>query len=198
MKKSLVTVSLIALAAFGQAQSGKPNPGSLYDAGARNAFADSVARRVGDVLMVVIDETSAANFAATTEASKNDSNSISTQFFNSFLDHLLRPINTSGQSNVSGDGKTTQSGKMSATMSVVVKQVMPNGNLVIEGTRSLITNKQTQTFVLSGIVRQEDVQANNTVSSAKIAAAEIKMDGSGMISQRQRKGILTQVIDWLF
>jgi len=198
MNKTALFVIFVLITAISAAQESKPNPGSLFNAGARNAFVDSVARRVGDVLMVVIDESSTANFAATTEASKNDSNSISTQFFNSFLDHLIRPMNTNGQSKVAGDGKTTQTGKMNATMSVVVKQVMPNGNLVIEGTRSLITNKQTQTFVLSGIVRQEDVLANNTVSSDKIAAAEIKMDGSGMISQRQRKGILTQVLDWLF
>lgn len=197
MKKFLILL-VMALTGAALAQESKPNPGSLFDPSARNVFVDSVARRVGDVLMIRVDETTIANFAATTEASKNDNNSISTQFFNNFLDHLLRPVTTSGKSNVSGDGKTSQQSKMSATMSVVVKQVLSNGNLVIEGRRSLITNKQTQTLVLSGVVRQEDVGADNTVSSAKIAEAEIKMDGSGLISQRQRKGLLTQVIDWLF
>jgi flagellar L-ring protein precursor FlgH len=75
---------------------------------------------------------------------------------------------------------------------------MPNGNLVIEGRRSLITNKQTQTIVFSGIVRPSDIRPNNTVRSVNVAEAEIKMDGSGLISQRQRKGILTTIIDWLF
>ena len=83
-------------------------------------------------------------------------------------------------------------------MSVLVKQVMPNGNLVVEGRRSLVTNKQTQTIVFSGIVRQTDIRPNNTVLSTDVAEAEVKMDGSGVISQRQRKGILTQIIDWLF
>jgi flagellar L-ring protein precursor FlgH len=99
---------------------------------------------------------------------------------------------------VSGNGETSQSSRMSATMSTIVKQVMPNGNLVIEGRRSLITNKQTQTIVFSGIVRPSDIRPNNTVRSVNVAEAEIKMDGSGLISQRQRKGILTTIIDWLF
>ncbi len=176
----------------------KGNPGSLFNSSSRNPFTDNVARTVGDILTVIVNENTLANFTAQTQATKNDSNAVSAQFFVSLLDSLFKPVTTGSNSSVSGSGSTGQTSKMSATMSVVVKQVMPNGNLVVEGRRSLITNKQTQTIVFSGIVRPTDIKPNNTVLSTDVAEAEVKMDGTGLISQRQRKGILTQIIDWLF
>jgi flagellar L-ring protein precursor FlgH len=195
--KVLVLVFVAAIAAVSFSQS-KGNPGSLFDATVRNPFTDNVARRVGDILTVIVDEKTLADFKASTQATKNDSNSVNAQFFIGLLDSLFKPVTTGANSSVSGDGQTSQSSRMTATMSTVVKQVMPNGNLVIEGRRSLITNKQTQTIVFSGIVRPTDITPNNTVRSVNVAEAEIKMDGTGLISQRQRKGILTQIIDWLF
>lgn len=195
--KILLTIALAVLAAASFAQT-KGNPGSLFDPSVRNPFTDNVARRVGDILTVIVDEKTLADFKASTQASKSDSNSVNAQFFIGLLDSLFKPITTGANSQVGGDGQTSQSSRMTATMSTVVKQVMPNGNLVIEGRRSLITNKQTQTIVFSGIVRPSDISPNNTVRSVNVAEAEIKMDGTGLISQRQRKGILTQIIDWLF
>ena len=123
--------------------------------------------------------------------------SVATCFYD-LLDRLFRPISTGSNSSVSGDGKTSQSSSMAATLTVIVKQVLANGNLVIEGHRTLITNKQTQTFTLSGVVRQADIKPNNTIASSQIAEMDVKMDGSGLIADRQRKGILTRIIDWLF
>jgi flagellar L-ring protein precursor FlgH len=187
-----IFIAVLSVAAF--AQSSKGNPGSLFDATARNPLTDNVARGVGDVLTVIVDEKTLADFTASTQATKNDKNSINAQFFIGLLDSLFKPISTGSNSSVSGDGQTSQS----STMSTIVKQVMPNGNLIIEGRRSLITNKQTQTIVFSGIVRPSDIKPNNTVRSVNVAEAEIKMDGSGLITDRQRKGILTKIIDWLF
>lgn len=197
MKKLFVLfLTLAATTAFTQITKG--NPGSLFDPTARNPFTDNIARSVGDILTVIVDEKTLADFSASTQATKNDKSAINAQFFIGLLDSLFKPVTTGANSSVSGDGQTSQSSKMSATMSTIVKQVLPNGNLVIEGRRSLITNKQTQTIVFSGVVRPTDIKPNNTVQSVNVAEAEIKMDGSGLISQRQRKGFLTQIIDWLF
>ena len=200
MNKFLATSLATLAAATSMAQVGgdKGNPGSLFDPSYRNPFTDNVARMAGDVLTVIVDETTLANFSAKTEASKNDRSSITTQFFNGLLDRLIRPLSMGGASTVSGDGKTSQQSRMTAKMSVIVKQVMPNGNLVVEGHRSLITNKQTQTLVFSGLVRPADIRPDNTVLSINVAEAEIKMDGTGLIADRQRKGILTKILDWLF
>lgn len=178
----------------------KANPGSLYQKGAPNVLIDQVARREGDIITILIEEQSLSTFAAATQATKEDSSRIEANFFLGFLDNLFRPL-TSGlgaSSSVSGDGSTQQTGRMSARMSAVVKAVLPNGNMIIEGTRSLITNKQTQTFVLSGMIRPVDISPDNTIRSQFIAEASIKMDGKGLVAERQRKGILTQLLDWLF
>jgi flagellar L-ring protein precursor FlgH len=198
MKRILVVLiaALIAAVSFGQVT--KANPGSLFDPTLRNPFTDNVARRVGDILTVIVDEKTLANFAASTQAKKNDSSGVSAKFFVSLLDSIFKPLSTGSNSSVSGNGETSQTSRMSATMSVIVKQVMPNGNLVVEGRRTLITNKETQTILFSGIVRPANIRPNNTVLSTNVAEAEVKMDGKGLISQRQRKGILTQLVDWLF
>jgi flagellar L-ring protein FlgH len=178
----------------------KVNPGSLYGPTSGSIFADRTARAKGDILTVVIDESSLASYAAKTKASKADNSGVNFKLFSGFLDSLFKPILNGISSNSSneGAGETTHTGRMQFRMSAVVKTVMPNGALVIEGSRTLVTNKETQTFVLSGVVRPIDVASDNTVRSAQIADAEIKMAGKGMIQDRQRKGILTQLMDWLF
>ena len=80
----------------------------------------------------------------------------------------------------------------------VVTKVMPNGNLIIQGTRFVKVNKDTHLVTFTGIVRRDDVRADNTILSEKIANAEISSDGKGQISERQRQGILAKLLSWLF
>lgn len=199
MKKLLLMAVLMAVMPVVWAQtSSKANPGSLYQNGAANPWLDQVARKEGDVLMIVINESSAANFAAATNATKSDGNSVSQDVLKGFFGQLFGPFMTTANGKTAGSGDTTHRSSMTTRMSVVVKQVLPNGLLLIEGTRTLVTNKETQTFVLSGLVRTTDVQSDNTVDSSRIAEAEIKLQATGMVADRQRKGILTQLLDWLF
>ncbi len=189
---------LAAAGARGQDPGGKANPGSLYAPGGVNPLHDRIARRVGDLLLVLVDETTAAKYAAKTNATKSDSTSFAPEFVKSLLSRLFRPLSVSNDSKVSGDGSTQVDSSMQTQMSVVIKQVLPGGNLFVEGRRTLVTNKDTQTLVLRGIVRPEDISRENTVKSAQIAEAEIRMEGRGMIADRQRRGLITQLLDWLF
>ncbi len=177
---------------------GKANAGSIYDSGTDNPYIDRVARNEGDILQVIITEDSAATFAASTQTSKGDNNSVSADLFKNFLSRLFGPLASNASSTTSGSGSTTQTNRMNARLSVMVREVMPGGLLRIEGRRSLVTNKQTQTFVLGGLVRRQDIAPDNTVPSSKIAEAEIRMEGAGAIQERQRKGVITQLMDWLF
>lgn len=197
----LVLLALAAVIATAQqATEEKVNPGSLYKNGIENTLVDRVARKPGDILMILIDEESVSSFKANTEAKKQDKANVGFKFFVDFLDDLFKPIfnGFSTSSENKGEGETGQKGKMQARLSATVKEVMPNGNMVIEGVRSIVTNKETQTFVLRGVIRPQDVTPENTIKSAQIAEAEIRMEGKGMIADRQRKGILTQLFDWLF
>lgn len=176
----------------------KANPGSLYSTGATNPYLDRVARKVGDVLMVEIKESSAATFSAATNTSKTDSNTASADVLKGFLGRIFGPLATSGSGAASGSGDTSHKSSMTTRMSVVIKEVLPDGHMVIEGTRTLVTNKETQTFVLTGLIRQADITTANIVDSTRIADASIKLAATGQVADRQRKGILTKLLDWLF
>lgn len=182
----------------GQSKSGKENTGSIYSGSIKNPYIDDVARAKGDIVMILIDEQSVSTFAANTTTSKQDSTAVEPNILTGFLGQLFGPLSNGSSSTTSGNGSTNQNSKMTAKMSAIVKDVLPNGTLIIEGRRSLITNKDTQTFVLSGAIRQKDIRPDNTIESSKIAEAEIKMEGKGQISERQRKGVLTTILDWLF
>ncbi len=194
MKYFAIILALgISISAFAQ----EDNPGSLWSNEAKNPLIDRTARKEGDILTVIISENSAASLSANTTANKSDSSSVPKPSV-PFLWKILGGWLTSATSSNSGTGKTDNSGKVTARLTAIVKKVLPNGNLVIEATKSVQVNKDTQIFRLSGIVRRDDIDAANTIKSENIAEADIKLDGKGMISDRQRRGILTRLLDWLF
>lgn len=173
------------------------NPGSLWSDRYVNPLTDKVARRVGDILTIIISESSAATFGADTTASKNDGTFID-KALGPIIERLISAASDGATSKVDGKGQTSQTGKMAAKITAVVKQVLPNGTLVVEGAKSLTYNKEVQNFRITGIVRREDILPNNTVRSEQIAEAIIALNGKGMIADRQRRGILTRLLDWLF
>ncbi|MBS1707992.1 MAG: flagellar basal body L-ring protein FlgH [Armatimonadetes bacterium] len=196
--KHLTIFAALGLACLGLAQTeAKANAGSLYGSQTKNPYLDQVAREKGDILMVVIDEQSNSTFSANTKTANTVTNSTASNVLNLF-NWAFGPFSNNSDHSKNGQGQTDQLGKMSARMSVMVKDVLPNGYLVIEGTRTIVTNKDTQTFVLSGVVRPADLSPDNSVVSSKISDAHIQMEGKGQIADRQRKGLLTQVLDWIF
>lgn len=174
--------------------------GSLWSDQAQNPFKDRTARAEGDLLTILISESSVASFAASTQTQKSDNNSAVQNVIRGlfgFLDaNRTLTSEASGQSN--GSGTTTQNGSLRARLTAEVVAVTPRGHLIVEGRRSIVVNRETQTFKLTGIVRRDDISANNTVLSESIAQAEIRLEGKGQIANRQRPGLLTQIIDWLF
>ncbi len=198
MKQKLWTLAvLVALGSLAGAQGKNANPGSLWKNGSGDILADRTARKEGDLITIIINETSSASYSAETKADKNDKTSIA-KGIGPILANLIPNWGIGASSTVNGKGTTTAEGQFSARMTAVVKKVLGNGNLIIEGTRTITTNRETQTILLSGIVRREDVRPDNTVLSSFIADASIKTTGKGMIADRQRKGVLTWLLDWLF
>lgn len=203
--KNIKRIGLIALVlivvptvAFGQSEKDADNAGNLFKgASYRNPLIDRKAHAAGDILTVVISENSTSSYTAQTSLSKTDSNSVSPIGL-PIIQSWFNALTTGASSSNSGSGSTSATGKLSAQMTVTVKQVLPNGNFVIEGTREIRVNKETQTFRLSGVVRPDDIQADNTIASAAISDAHIDVDGKGGVADRQRRGILTRILDWLF
>ncbi|MCH8274233.1 MAG: flagellar basal body L-ring protein FlgH [Armatimonadetes bacterium] len=183
----------LASAAVGQTH----NPGSLWNDSARSPFADRTARRPGDVLTVLIAEASSASTSAQTQTQKRDSTKVDAGI-GPILQALIPSLSTGSDFKSQGQGTTTRSGRLSARLTVIVKQVLPNGNLVVEGTRFVQVNNDIQKLTLTGIVRPDDIRSDNTIFSEFIAEATIRYDGKGPVGDRQRKGLISRLLDWLF
>ena len=196
MKKMIYVLALASIASLGFSQS-DDNPGSLWTNQSRNLFADRIARHVGDVVTILIQESSTSSFSAQTSTSKTDSNSI-LKGLGPILGSLIPELATGAKGTSAGQGSTTQAGKFSARMTVQITKILPNGNFVIEGVRAVRVNKDTQMLKLTGTVRMDDIRADNTILSENIADAQIMADGKGAISDRQRRGIINRILDWLF
>lgn len=169
---------------------------SLWKDGNRSLYADRKAIKEGDVLTVLIYESTTASSRADTKTSKSDS--ASTKPGVGPLLNLLPEWSVSGKTGSQASGTTTRSGTLVGKISVVVKEVLPNGNLKVEGTRSVGVNGEKEKIVLTGIVRPEDVSAENTIASTAIAEAEIHYEGKGPVGSKQREGFLTKLLKWLF
>ena len=97
-----------------------------------------------------------------------------------------------------GKGETSRSGSLTARMSATIVEVLPNGNLKVQGSREVIINQEKQRLTLTGIVRPEDVKANNTVMSTFLADARITYDGKGPVHGAQRRGLFTRLLSIIF
>lgn len=168
---------------------------------ARSMVADKRAAHVGDILSILIQESNTANRQNNTKTSKQSTIDASLQSFlyspaaSGLLTKggQLPALKTSAAQGFDGGGQINNSEKITARIAVRVIDVLPNGNLVIEGTRKVSFSGETQDAVLRGVVRSEDVTANNTIYSYNIAEATIKYVSSGTISDNQRKGWFTKI-----
>jgi flagellar L-ring protein precursor FlgH len=166
-------------------------------------YADKKANRVGDILTIKVVEASQASNAADTDLSRKSS--INGRIDNFFTAKKLFGVplsqnfaEASAENAHLGKGSTTREGKVTANITTVVTRVLPNGNLVIKGMRAVGVNNEEQHITLTGIVRQEDIARDNTVSSTQIADAHITLSGAGVVADKQRSGWGTWIFDWIW
>jgi flagellar L-ring protein precursor FlgH len=179
--------------------------GSLWPADDHVFFyGDKKALRVGDIVTVRIVESAQASNTADTDLSRSSSikAGLSTffgkkKFLNLFkLDEDL--LASTSDNNHQGSGSTTRSGQLTATMTAIVREVLPNGNLVVQGTREVLVNHEQQFITLTGIVRPLDVDRDNVVFSTQLADASITIGGLGVVADKQRSGWGTWLFDFLW
>jgi flagellar L-ring protein precursor FlgH len=173
------------------------------DDSARSMFADKRARAVGDILTILVQENATSSKENGTKTSKSTAldAAINTFLYSPGASGLLTKggqlpaINMASKNTFDGGGQIQNSERMTARIAVRVVDVLPNGGLVIEGRRQTKISGETTDAVLRGIVRQEDIAANNTVYSYNVAEATIQYLSKGPVSDSQRKGWLTWVWD---
>jgi flagellar L-ring protein precursor FlgH len=171
--------------------------GSLFKENyVNNIYSDSKAHRIGDIISVILSESTQANKNAKTELKKENS---------SVLDPIIglgaAPLTINGQtaqfginqnSSFKGDSKADQGNSLSGDISVHVLRVLPNGNLMIRGEKWITLNNGDEYIRLTGVIRAKDISSSNTILSTKIANARIQYAGTGSFADSNEQGWLTK------
>src|SRR5437773_3658936 len=180
------------------------NANSLWRNGSRAFFKDQRAARIGDLLTVTVNITDKANLSNETQrsrTSKEDSgitNFIGAQTITQANKILPgRILTTDSTASSDGKGSVNRQEALQTNVAAVVTQVLPNGNLVVEGKQEIRVNFEVRELIVAGIVRPEDIQSDNTIDSTKIAQARIAYGGRGQITDFQQPRYGQQVTDIL-
>jgi len=181
--------------------------GSIYKPGFdMRLFEDLKARRVGDILTVVLNEATNAEKEAITDTSKATASTItnptifgaSPEFdVPSFMPlNMTKDLNLSSSlssdHSLSGSGTAEQSNLLTGSITVSVVEVLPNGNLIVRGEKRVTLNNGVEYVQLSGIIRPVDILANNSVLSTQVADATINYTGEGAVAESNKTGWLAR------
>lgn len=168
------------------------SPGSTFFGGAPflDLAADVRARNVGDlVTVVVLDQASATSQGTTSSQRTSAANSSISSLFGPKSAHnaLNNLVKLSGQQQLSGQGATTRQTTVSTTVSARVLGVLPNGDLIVEGSKLISINSEFQTVSLRGIVRQTDLGQSNSIGSNQVEDLEVRINGRGVVADAIRR-----------
>jgi flagellar L-ring protein precursor FlgH len=180
------------------------SPNSLWRNGSRAFFKDQRAHQVGDILTVTVNLNDKAVIANETQRSReNKEDSGIDNFFGKTKVPLInsavptRIFTADSNASSEGKGSVNRSEALVTNVAAVVTQVLPNGNLVVEGKQEVRVNFEIRELIVAGIVRPEDIQSDNTIDSTKIAQARIAYGGRGQITDVQQPRYGQQFLDVL-
>lgn len=191
-KKFLAAILIAMFIAVG----GTADAKSLWvDGSSMSLYSDKKARNVGDILTIVINESTTQT--ATKARTNSKSGSLNVNAGTGIFD-FIKAFSASGSDSFQADGSATDTNRYIGQITVTVVEVLPNDNMIVEGTQSIWQNRDEHKITLRGVVRRDDVTMNNTVPSTRVADATLKFDGKGPLNAKQRQGILTQIFNFLF
>ena len=162
--------------------------GGLYQAGYELVlFEDQRASRVGDIIQVLLVEQTDAAKTSKTEIDKDSKASLAAPtLFGHLLDDLGLGVDSSSE--FEGEGKSNQSNRLSGSIAVTVAEVLPNGNLMVQGEKWIQINQGGEFIRIKGIVRPSDVSSDNTVLSTHVANAKISYGAKGSLNEANVSG----------
>jgi flagellar L-ring protein precursor FlgH len=179
-------------------------PNSLWRTGSRAFFKDQRAAKVGDLLTVNVVVTDKANISNETKRSRANTESFglpnAVGLENSTLGKATGVgasslLNATSTTSNDGAGSVQRAEQVTTNVAAVVTQVLPNGNLVVEGKQEIRINFEVRELVVAGVVRPEDIAADNTIDSTKIAESRIAYGGRGQITDVQQPRYGQQLVD---
>lgn len=171
---------------------GASSPGSTFSLTSPllDLASDVHARNIGDlVTIVVLDQASATSQGVTTQQRTSSANASISSLFGAKSAHnaLNQLANLNGQQQLNGQGTTSRQTTVSTTVSARVLRVLPNGDLIVEGTKLISINSEYQTVSLRGIVRTVDLGQANSVSSNQVEDLEVRINGRGVVNDAIRR-----------
>jgi flagellar L-ring protein precursor FlgH len=184
--------------------SAKPADGSLYSEATASFLEDTRAVRVGDVVVVHIDEQANASGTANTKLNKNTNRDVGITALLGLMPALKKAhpdidpeklIQLAATSDFQGDGQTSRKGQLTGYIAVRITQQMPNGDLFVEGTKVVMINHEEIHLYISGLVRRADIGADNSVASSRLADAQVEFTGRGDVADQVDRGWLTKILD---
>ncbi len=180
-------------------------PNSLWRSGSRAFFRDQRAARIGDIMTVVINISDSAKVNNATKRSRANSENAGLPNFlglesqlSKVLPEAVDPsalVAASSDGSSAGTGSVDRKETVELTVAAVVTQVLPNGNLVIEGRQEVRVNFEVRELLVAGIVRPEDISSTNTIQHTQIAEARISYGGRGQITDVQQARYGQQLFD---
>lgn len=189
-----------------QVNDAQPAPNSLWKPGSNGFFKDQRASKVGDIITVKVSAKDTAKMENEMEQNRDDNkDSVGIGSFFGYESYLgkvfpdavnkdnLVSINSNRE--ISGDGKIDRKENINVTMAATVMQVLPNGNLVIEGTQEIRVSYEVRQLTVRGIIRRADITSDNTIESSKIAELRVSYGGQGVITDVQQPRYGRQILD---
>lgn len=185
--------------------------GSLWqeENGRAYLYEDMRAMRVGDILTIKIVERHSGSKSADTKAEREST--LENGLSGEGIGYIGIPgfrvgaearrglgVNATAKNKFGGKGATSRADTLTGTISAMVTEVLPNGDLRIEGSREVTINSERQVMKIAGVVRRVDVDTKNTVLSSAIAEARIEYSGLGVVDEVQRPGWFVRLLDWIY
>ncbi len=175
--------------------------GSLYAAGAHGFVEDDRPSRIGDVIIIKVDEADSASHDSSTKLDRKTDTSLGLSAALSNLNPKVDAKALLGAQtgySLNGSGQVQRKGQINASLPVRVKKLLPNGDLYVEGTKVVLVGEEERHLYVSGVVRPADVLGDGSVLSSRIADAEIEYTGSGDASDQQKRGWLSRVLSTIW
>lgn len=204
INKLMLTALLICLISPAPALSGEEGKDQAWSMAA-GMYKDTKGRRIGDLITVLIAEETLATKDAKSSSSKKSSLGGTATFAHPTVDGgetawtnaTLPAYSLEASRSFQGDGSIENKETFTASITVRIIDKAPNGNLVIEGSRRLVLQKENMTVHVAGTVRPADISRNNTISSTAIADASITYTSSGPLVKNQERGLVTRLWNWI-
>ncbi len=190
----IIQISILALLVLLAVSALPASASSLWSDGS-SLFSDRKASSIGDIVMVRVSEEIEDSDEGKTKSSKASNEDVGSGF--GLLD-FISAFGIGTSSSMNSNTKVERTKELEAVVSCLVIDVMPNGNMVIQGDRYLTSGAEKMKVTFSGVVRPQDISAKNEVDSARVANAEVVVAGKGIISRTQRPGLISQVLQAIF